>query len=173
MTFTSTWIPEPTLQRLTQLVREREHLDGAIIEFGAWEGRSTIAIAEGTEQPVRAVDHWQGTPGDPLTFDPARADDIYLRFLHNTAGHDNIHPVVMSTEAFMAKFDQPIKFLHIDADHNYEPVKKQIEWAKRLMVPGGVMCGDDYSANWPGVVKAVNETLPAHHVEIVMWVQEF
>lgn len=173
MTFTSTWIPEPTLQRLTNMVRDREELDGAIIEFGSWEGRSTIAIAQGTDQPVLAVDHWQGTPGDPLTYDPAQADDIYARFLANTDEYDNIKSVIMSTEEFMDIWTKPIKFLHIDADHNYHPVKAQIEWAKTLMVPGGVMCGDDYSANWPGVVQAVNESLPAYHVEIVMWIQEF
>lgn len=171
--FTSTWIPTPTLERLTGLVQEREHLDGHIIEFGSWEGRSTIAIALGTNQPVLAVDHWQGTPGDRLTEIPAKHDNIYARFLDNVEDYPHIRPMVMTTEQFMESWDRPIKFLHIDADHNYEPVKAQIEWAKPLMVKGGVMCGDDYSSNWPGVVQAVNEALPAHHVEIVMWVQEF
>lgn len=171
--FTSAWIPEPTLARLSDLVAEREHLDGSVIEFGAWEGRSTVAIASGTSGVVYAVDHWRGNPGDIHTEPVARTEDIYSRFLDNIEGIDNIRPVVMDTHEFMTAWTDPIKFLHIDADHTYEAVREQIEWAKRLMVPGGVMCGDDYSSNWPGVVQAVNETLPAHHVEIVMWVQEF
>lgn len=171
--FTSSWIPEHTLNRLTALVKEREHLHGAVIEFGAWEGRSTIAIAAGTTGTVHAVDHWKGNPGDIHTEPVAAEHDIYARFLTHTTGMTHIKPVVTSTEQFMAHWNQPIKFLHIDADHNYEAVAAQIEWAKPLMVEGGVMCGDDYSANWPGVVQAVNETLPAHHVELVMWLQEF
>lgn len=171
--FTSAWIPEPTLETLTRMVQEREQLSGAIIEFGAWEGRSTIAIAQGTTQPVIAVDHWRGNPGDMHTEPAATEHDIYSRFLHNTRNYPNIQPVHMNIDDFMAQWDQPIKFLHIDADHNYGPVKGQVEWAKPLMVEGGIMCGDDYSSNWPGVVQAVTETLPQHRVEIVMWVQEF
>lgn len=171
--FTSAWIPGHTLIRLGDFVAERTQLDGHIIEFGSWEGRSTVAIAQRTNEPVLAVDHWQGTPGDSLTYDPAQEDNIYARFLDNVEGYPNVRPMVMSTEQFMDTWDRPIKFLHIDADHNYEPVKAQIEWAKPLMVQGGIMCGDDYAARWPGVVQAVNECLPAHHVETVMWVQEF
>jgi len=171
--FTSTWIPQPSLDEMSRFVADREHLDGAIIEFGSWEGRSTIAIASGTAQPVLAVDHWQGTPGDRLTREPAQKADIFARFQSNTAGHPNIVPTQMTIEEFMTSWDKPIKFLHIDADHAYEPVKEQIEWAKALMISGGIMCGDDYSSNWPGVVKAVNECLPAHGVHHVMWIQEF
>ena len=171
--FTSAWIPETTLTRLSQFTRERQHLDGAVIEFGAWEGRSTIAIASGTSDDVIAVDHWRGNPGDEHTEPFAEAEDIYARFRSNTAHLPNIVPAVMDVDQFMAQFAGSIKFLHIDADHNYQPVRDQIEWAKPLMVDGGIMCGDDYSSNWPGVVQAVNECLPAHHVETVMWVQEF
>lgn len=171
--FTSAWIPTPTLKRLTELVQQREHLPGAIIEFGSWEGRSTIAIASGTTQPVFAVDHWKGNTGDEHTEPVAQANDIYARFRYNTQWHKNIQPVVTDIDAFMVAWGEPIKFIHIDADHNYGPVKRQIQWAQQYMVPGGVMCGDDYSPNWPGVVNAVDECLPQRRIEIVMWVQEF
>lgn len=171
--FTSAWIPSPTLERLTEFVQQRQHLEGAVIEFGAWEGRSTIAIAQGTTEPVLAVDHWRGNPGDVHTEPFAQREDIYARFLANVQPYQNVQPMHMTTEEFMDTWTGPIKFLHIDADHNYEPVKAQIEWAKEHIIEGGIICGDDYSSNWPGVVKAVNETLPAHHVERVMWVQEF
>ncbi|HEY7823857.1 MAG TPA: class I SAM-dependent methyltransferase [Acidimicrobiia bacterium] len=171
--FTSAWIPGETLERMTGLVRDRSHLDGAIIEFGSWEGRSTIAIALGTEEPVLAVDHWRGNPGDEHTEPYAAAEDIYARFLRNTQDYPNIIPVRRPIEEFMSGYSEPIKFLHIDADHNYGPVRDQIEWARPLMVGGGIMCGDDYASTWPGVVQAVNECLPSHHVERVMWMQEF
>lgn len=173
MIFTSAWIPEASLEEITRMVRERANLGGAIIEFGAWEGRSTIAIALGTEEPVLAVDHWRGNPGDRHTEPFAAAEDIHARFLENTRDYPQIRAVRLPTEEFMATWTEPIKFLHIDADHTYEAVRDQIEWAKPLMVEGGVMCGDDYAASWPGVVQAVNQTLPAHHVHRVMWIQEF
>jgi len=171
--FTSAWIPQASLDLMTRLVRDREHMDGAIIEFGAWEGRSTIAIAHGTSQDVIAVDHWRGNPGDHLTEPIAATTDVYARFRDNTRHLPNIVPAMMDVAEFMESWEGPIKFLHIDADHNYEPVKQQIEWAKPLMVKRGIMCGDDYSSNWPGVVEAVNECLPSHGVHHVMWMQEF
>ena len=53
-------------------------------------------------------------------------------------------------------FNEPLDFVYIDANHGYESVIKDIEFAQRL-VKHGIIGGHDYSLDFPGVVKAVNE----------------
>lgn len=172
MGFTETWIPEQTLQRLGQLVRETENVPGAVIEFGVWEGRSFVAIAEAAAPRIaHAVDHWQGSVSDSdPTLQMARERDVRSAFLANTAHLNNVTAHQMHSDDFMAKWSKPIAFLHLDADHGYESVKRQIEWAVPLLSYGGVLCGDDYSDRWPGVVRAVNESLSGVTVEHYMWI---
>jgi hypothetical protein len=47
--------------------------------------------------------------------------------------------------------------VYIDASHEYEYVKQDIlNWLPKVKL-GGIICGDDYTRGWPGVVLAVNE----------------
>jgi hypothetical protein len=47
--------------------------------------------------------------------------------------------------------------VHIDASHDYEDVLRDAEIYWTLLLPGGYLIGDDYSEEWPGVVRAANE----------------
>ena len=51
------------------------------------------------------------------------------------------------------------ELIHIDAAHEYESVLEDIMLWWDLLVPGGVLLGDDIEpeAHWPGVAKAVRE----------------
>lgn len=171
MEFNETWISVQALHDLRRLVERVESVPGAIIEFGCWEGRSLVHIAQAAPQrPVHAVDHWRGNDGDLYTQDAVATRDVYAQFIHNTAQLDNIVIHRMTTEQFMRRWNDPIALIHLDADHRYGPVKAQIEWALSLLSPGGVLCGDDYSHLWEGVMKAVDETLPDRDVLGCMWV---
>jgi hypothetical protein len=172
MEFTETWIPEVTLSRLQDLVRSTEHKRGAVLEFGVWEGRSFAAIAEAAAPRLaHAVDHWRGSlSDDDMTLNLAQERDVFAAYSKNTAHLDNVVTHRVDTAEFMDCWDDPISFLHLDADHGYQSVKAQILWAKKLLVPGGVLCGDDYSERWPGVVEAVRETLPTATIEHYMWI---
>ena len=46
----------------------------------------------------------------------------------------------------------------IDANHEYEGVKEDIDWAVSRGIP--IISGHDYSDDFPGVMKAVNEAFP-------------
>ena len=59
--------------------------------------------------------------------------------------------------------DQSLDFVFIDASHEYEDVKKDIEaWLPKIKT-GGILAGHDYYVGnvdyFPGVKKAVNECL--------------
>ena len=53
--------------------------------------------------------------------------------------------------------DNSMDVIYIDADHNYEAVKKDISLYLNKVKSGGYICGHDYSYNHSGVVQAVNE----------------
>lgn len=172
MNYTETWIAEETLNRITQLVQQvKEEVTGGIIEFGCWEGRSLTRIAEAAHpRIVHAVDHWQGNIGDTYTLKAVAERDVFQRFQDNISHLNNVQIHRESNDDFMKKWDMKIAFLHLDADHNYLPVKEQIEWAIPYLSQGAILCGDDYSSNWKGVVQAVDETLPARQIENAMWI---
>lgn len=168
--FHETWIQVDTLAEMRRLVQSVAHLDGDIVEFGVWEGRSTLILgAAAHPETVHAVDHWGGSPTLPIdVYAPGR--DVKATFYENLAelGDGNIVVHEMSTAEFMAT-PRPVKFLHIDADHAYEVVVDEIRWGLANLVPGGVICGDDYSGNWPGVVRAVEQVLPQRELFNNMW----
>ena len=45
----------------------------------------------------------------------------------------------------------------MDAAHDYESVKKDIETWLPKMKEGSIMTGDDYNSSWTGVIRAVDE----------------
>lgn len=47
--------------------------------------------------------------------------------------------------------------IYIDADHNYESVKKDLELSYLKIKNNGYICGHDYGHMFPGVIQAVNE----------------
>lgn len=172
MGFREEWIHASTLESIQGLVRGTEGLSGAIMEFGCWEGRSLVKIAEAaSDRPVHAVDHWQGNDEDEYTTNAVAERDIYATFIANTSHLSNVIVHRMDTDEFMVRWgDKPIAFIHLDADHRYPAVARQIEWALPLMQPGGILCGDDYSSAWPGVTRAVDELLPDAELLSHTWV---
>lgn len=77
-----------------------------------------------------------------------------------------------SQTAVPALTDASLDFVYIDGDHTYEAVLNDLKNAFLKIVPGGFICGDDYSlGNWwgDGVVRAVNEFIGAYPVKIELF----
>lgn len=166
MTYTEEWFCLESRNALRDLYKTAEDLDGVIVEVGCWQGRSTVALAKAAKpETVRAVDTWQGSPGE-ISAELAAGRDVFAEFQHNTAGL-NIEPYRMDWRTYFAEHRDPIKFLHIDAAHSYKEVRENIEAALPLMVPGAVICGDD--AHHPPVQKAVIHTLGDAQLLATLW----
>lgn len=158
---------QPIYEYIVPLLKDGNH----IVEVGAWKGKSTSFMAveivnRNLQVQFDVVDTWQGSvehlQGQPHEDWYAVNGKLYEHFLNNmepVKGHFN--PVRMtSLEAASTYPDESLDFVLIDASHDYENVRADIlAWMPKVK-KGGVLAGDDYHLNWPGVIQAVNETVP-------------
>ena len=145
MTFTEMWFSPAACENLAALARQVLDLEGRIVEIGSWEGRSTIALANAVAPAVvHAVDTWDGSPGEP-SWDLAHERDVFARFESNivTTTRGNVEPHRMDWRDYFAADLSPCRFVFIDGEHTYEQVSATLETVVPLMVPGGIICGDD------------------------------
>lgn len=139
-----------------------------VVELGSWRGRSTIWLAAGMldrgEGQVHAVDTWQGTPHEPehqsllAEYGP---DDLFNEFWGNimSAGlADQVEPVRSPTVEAARGWpgDRQIGLLFIDADHNYEAVRRDFEFWSPFVAPGGYIVFDDVP-DWQGPTRLITE----------------
>ena len=133
-----------------------------ILEIGSWFGASTLSWSQGISlysnknSSITCVDAWKpffdmDVHGDNDYAKEMEAllesDFAYNIFLHNMGTiEDKMH-----TQHFRGKSeniltqlkDEQYDVVFIDADHTYEPVKKDIGESIRLVKDGGIICGDD------------------------------
>ena len=130
-----------------------------IAEIGSWMGRSTCALAENTTGTVYAIDTWAGSP--ETAEENVTSEQLFEQFTKNTEALPIKAIKKTSVDAAQYLYSQGIKFdmIFIDAAHDYESVKQDILAWKPLLKDNGIMCGHDYGA-WPGVTRAVDETIP-------------
>lgn len=150
-----------------------ETLPLVIIEVGSWKGQSTITMAHACKEiglintKIYCVDTWLGAVEFYTNPTPERDlekrdgyPQVYYTFLKNIteAGvKDMIEPIPLPSHMAW-KILPKADLIYIDASHEYEDVKSDIENYRKLLKPNGIMFGDDYSNSiFPGVKKAVDE----------------
>lgn len=170
--FTEAWFPPESQSVLARLVADVEHVPGLIVEVGAWEGRSTIALANAAwPRRIQAVDTWAGSPGE-ISSELAAGRDVFaqwkLNIEHFTQG--NVTPWKMGWRKYLSFIDVPVALAFIDAEHTFIEVKENVEAFLPLMMPGGVICGDD--AHHPPVQQALEELFGLDNVEVgaTVWI---
>lgn len=143
--FLENWFSDQNCKVVAELAASTVTLEGDIIEIGSWAGKSTCAIANAVApQTVIAVDTWEGSPGEISEY-LAGKRDVFAEFMANvnelTAA--NVIAYRMGWREYFSKRADRVKFCFIDAEHTYDEVKDNIETVLPLMVPGGIICGDD------------------------------
>jgi Methyltransferase domain len=151
------WMGECQTARLAELAASTNHLTGEVVEIGTWQGWSAIPIARAImPASLHVVDHWQGggAIGPELV-----ARDNYGIFLANVAEAGvNVCVHKQDWREWAAEWDLPIRFLHLDGNHETVEVADNIRFVLPHMVPGGVLAGDDW--DWPTVEAGIREVLP-------------
>ena len=168
--FHENWYSSFQCDDLMGLVKNVKDIKGSIVEIGCWEGKSTSHIANACyPEIVICNDNWIGSPEDLNVTRLAKERDVYSQFLINmdTLTKGNYSVEKKDCFEFLQNFNEPIKFIHIDAMHDYKNVFDTIQIVLPKMVKGGILCGDDFNNAHinredlqGGVERAVREALP-------------
>ena len=155
------WMSPAELEYLAALAEK----SSCILEVGSWRGRSTSVLAHHTPGIVVAVDTWRGSVEHQLELQGRPASGVFYAFRENTSRYDNIWPLLAnSITGARIISHSPLRFdlIFIDASHDYESVKADIEAWLPLLAPGGILCGHD-AYRW-GVKAAVKQLVPSHRI---------
>ena len=143
----------------------------AIVELGAWLGKSTIMLAAGSmagsRAPVYAVDFFalSGDAGyDYSIFLDSGSHDylsMFLRNIRDSGLSSIVTPVKSSTvEAARTWTGPSVGLLFIDANHNYHAVLNDFQaWMGHCSLAARVLFHDYGLTGYPGVSRFVDRLL--------------
>ncbi len=149
-------ISEQDERGIREAVARAASFDGPIVEIGTLFGWTTqlIASLKSPEKELITIDNFCWNPFH-ISADDHRV--ITRRTLHYCLEHCRTRIVDGTAREFYDSYDGPTpSMVFIDADHSYEAVRADIDWARRRGVP--VIAGHDYNpALHQVVVRAVDE----------------
>jgi Methyltransferase domain len=161
--FDEEWMGQEQLGALAALSQSTGYLDGEVVEIGTWQGRSAVPIANAIAPAVlHVVDHWLGDSAEAVAAGTAINPELVKRdnygifqanIAEGTAG--NVRVWRMDWRQFAQEWDQPIRFLHLDATHTTPEVVDNITALLPYGRPGSIFAGDDW--NWPTVAAGVRQ----------------
>lgn len=131
---------------------------GVFVEFGTLFGLTAKEVcAARPKLKVVAVDNFSW---NPFGLTPQLHEEFTRRILANEIAGRRIEIVKADSESFRRGCATAPDAVFFDALHQYEPVRDEIAWAKRIGVK--CICGHDYGNPSPvfGVTKAVDEAFP-------------
>lgn len=153
---------------LQSLVRESRKFPGPIIEIGTLLGVTTthMALAKAPEQRIITVDLYCWNPWGVT---PAIHEAHTRQVLHYLVESGHVERVKMDKDEFYRQYRGPAPaMVFLDAIHDYEHTKKDIEWAKS--VGAKIIAGHDYCDDFPGVVQIVDELGGPRELGASVWV---
>lgn len=171
---------DPNLTTLVQTALEPvpKDIPLVIIEVGTWKGKSAIMMGnicrdQGFKNAsIVTVDTWLGAPEfwthglNGIERDLFRVNgypSVFYTFTKNVKqqGLESIiapFPISSIQGAHVLTYYQvKADLIYVDAAHEYDAVLADLRAYLPLLKHTGVLCGDDYSNAWPGVMKAVNQ----------------
>jgi hypothetical protein len=155
----------PFIQRL---VRESSQYSGPIIEIGTLLGVTTtnMALVKAPPQKIITVDVYCWNPWG-LTPDTHEALTRQVLYYLEQTGH--VECIRRDKNEFYRDYAGPAPaMVFLDAWHDYEETKKDIEWARR--VGAKIISGHDYCDEFPGVKEAVDEFGGPRELAATVWV---
>lgn len=143
----------------------------SMIEIGCYAGESTKMFLEsGKISKLYAIDPYfeNYDPLDPYAM-AYKMSDVKQSFIENVVNkYSQVEFLNVTSEEAMNKFqEKSLDFIYIDANHQYEFVKKDLEF-KKFIKDGGIIAGHDYISH-AGVKRAVDEVLGIPHSVYADW----
>lgn len=130
-----------------------------MLEIGSFMGESTLLFASmGCFEEIHCIEPFSGDFDEYKDY----GDDwsaVKREFFTNTRHFkDKIHLYKDFSYNLVHTFkDEDFDFIYIDALHDYDSVKRDLELYLPKVKKGGVIAGHDYSKEFSGVQRAVNE----------------
>jgi hypothetical protein len=147
-----------------------------IVEVGTWKGASAVHMARICKKYytdfeivcidtfLGSVEHWTSVdPNLPASRYRNGRPNIYDQFISNviiTKMQENITPFPIDSingGLVLEKLGIQADLIYIDAGHEYQSVRMDLDLYKNLVRPGGHMLGDDWFH--PPIKKAVADSL--------------
>lgn len=125
----------------------KNNLIGSGAEIGVrWGSHANNILQHWGGRTLFLVDTWPEIKMKNYVMEQFKNFKDRCRFMHKS-----------SVDAAKEIQDNSLDFCYIDAAHDYDSVKKDINaWWPRIK-KGGVFCGHDYGSKHVGVAKAVDE----------------
>lgn len=178
--FTSGNISFFELIALVSIVKQFE--PAVLMEFGTFNGRTTLNLALNTDGVVYTVDL---PPKKEIETKFPLADGVHdpnnelgfigldtsQKFFHSFP-HLKIWQLWMDTATIPINiYKNRVDFLFVDASHSYENCLNDSDIAHAIVKEGGVIAWHDYNG-WPGVTKAINEFSESHNWMRFYWLHD-
>ena len=142
---------------LNTLRRELQHTNTAkLLEVGSYMGESTKMFAStGIFKYIDVIEPFQGHEEFNVEFGYTW-DEVRKEFNQNTKYFDNIHLYEDFSYNVYDKIDDDYDVIYIDANHDYDAVKQDIE--NLLPKTRHFIGGHDYG-EWASVTDAIHDTI--------------
>lgn len=157
-----------------------------IIEVGSWKGQSAINMGKTVKElelntTIHCVDTWLGaiefwTTGkntdERNLLTTNGYPQVYFQFLSNVV-HNNLQDVILPFPNTSENGYRYFKYnnitaqmIYIDASHEEDDVYKDLNNYYELLDYNGILFGDDYQKDWPGVINSVNRFSEEKNIQL-------
>jgi len=149
----------PHFGELEKLIRQHRLKTGA--EIGVFMGYHAAHILEACRNlTLFCVDLYDNIQGDGYDdWNSQQFGDLFQTVTRQMSKYHRATFIRLpSLQAAKALKPNSLDFIFLDADHRYPAVKADLRAWEKVVRPGGVISGHDYShPSWPGVKRAVDE----------------
>ena len=137
---------------------------GVIVEIGAWKGVSAIWLGSGSnagnKMKVYSIDTFTGSQIHKKKYGNIETLTAFQKNIDDASLTDIICPIAKESEEAIKEWTEPIEFLWIDGNHEYESVKKDFSlWFSHLIKNGTIALHDSAFRKESGPVRVVREEI--------------
>lgn len=161
--------PDPRSDRMREHIRELNSRGSKlkVAEIGVLKGKHARTLQNQLSiKKMYLIDPYDAYPD----YDEEKSSEEKLGRAKNAARNklqefENLVWIEQYSQDAVEQVECPLDYVYVDGNHEYQYVKKDIEEYYRLLKPGGIIAGHDFSGSWPGVVEAVTEFAKEENVE--------